>query len=86
VRDQYSTTEVGQLVGRSTSSIRTMISRGELEAERLPGVGYRIPRAAVLKLASQVVRVKAGERLSAEEIERLVDGVLEHNEAAAKPA
>jgi excisionase family DNA binding protein len=82
VREQLSTREVAQLVGRSASSIRTPIERGELKAERLPGVGYRIPRSAVLALAGEVLRDEAGARLSDAQVRKLVEQVLEHNEAA----
>jgi excisionase family DNA binding protein len=79
VRDQLSTREVAQLVGKSSSAIRTLIDRGELAAERLPGVGYRIPRDAVLSLASAVLRDEAGARLSDAQVKKLVEQVLDHN-------
>ena len=80
-RDQYSTREVGQLIGRSPGSVRRMIERGELEAHRLPGVGYRISRQTVIDLAKETLLDKAGARLPEAEVKRLVDQVIEHNEA-----
>jgi excisionase family DNA binding protein len=81
VKDQFSTSEVGQLIGRSPTSVRGMIERGELESERLPGVGYRIAREAVLDLAKSVLRDEARARLSDKQVEALVERVLTHNAA-----
>jgi excisionase family DNA binding protein len=80
-RDHYSTTEVGQLVGRSPGAVRRLIELGELEARRLPGVGYRIPRDAVIALGKETLLDEAGARLSDAQVARLVDRVIEHNEA-----
>ena len=82
VKPQFSTSEVAQLVGRSSTSIRGMIKRGEIDAERLPGVGYRIPRDAVLALAAEVLRDEAGAKLSKAQVAQLVERVLAHNEEA----
>jgi excisionase family DNA binding protein len=80
VKDAFSTGEVAQLIGRSPSSVRTMIKSGELESARLPGVGYRVPREAVVALAKAVLRDEAGARLSDRQVERLIEQVLAQNE------
>ena len=80
-RDQYSTREVGQLIGRSAGSVRRMIDRGTLDAHRLPGVGYRIPRAAVIDLGKETLLDEAGAKLSDSAVARLIDQVIEQNEA-----
>jgi excisionase family DNA binding protein len=85
-RDQYSTREVGQLIGRSSGSVCRMIERGTLEAHRLPGIGYRIPRDAVIELGKETLLDEAGARLSDAQVARLVDHVIEHNEAVATGA
>jgi len=81
MQEQYSTDEVAQLLGRSASHVRSLIKAGSLEAVRLPGVGYRIPRAAVLALARETLRDEAGAKLSDRRVEELVDQVLTTNAA-----
>ena len=80
-RENYSTREVSQLIGRSAGTVRRMIERGELDAHRLPGVGYRIPREAVIEVGKATLLDEAGARLSDARVARLVDQVIEHNEA-----
>jgi excisionase family DNA binding protein len=80
LKEQYSTKEVAQLVGRSQSAIRGLISRGELNAERLPGVGYRVPREAVLRLARDTLRDEAGTQLSDARLAKLIDEVISRTE------
>jgi excisionase family DNA binding protein len=82
-RDRYSTREVGQLIGRSPGTIRKMIERGELEAHRLPGAGYRIERDVVVALAKEHLLDEAGARLSDDRVEKLIDQVIAQNEAVA---
>jgi excisionase family DNA binding protein len=82
VKEQFSTTEVAQLIGRSPGSVRGLIERGELEAERLPGVGYRIPRDTVIRLGKEVLRDEAGAKVSDDQVAALIQRVLRQNEAA----
>jgi len=84
MKEQYSTDEVGQLIGRSAAHVRSLIKRGELEAERLPGVGYRVPQEAVVSLAKVRLRDEAGTELSDKRVQELIDQVIRQNEAAAR--
>jgi Helix-turn-helix domain len=78
--DHLSTEQVGWILERSASSVRTMITEGDIEAARIPG-GYRIPKAEVLRLARERIESEAGRKLSDRELERLIDQVIETNTA-----
>lgn len=82
---QLSTTQVGWLLGRSSSSVRRMIREGEIEAGRIPG-GFRIPRNEVLRISRETIQAKAGRDLSDKELERLIDEVLAADEERSHPA
>jgi hypothetical protein len=56
-----------------------MIGDGEIEAVRLPQ-GFRIPRDEALRLSRQRIESETGRAVSARELVRLVDEVLERNE------
>jgi hypothetical protein len=77
--DHLSTTQVGWLLGRSSSAVREMIGAGEIEAMRIPA-GFRVPRQEVLRISRETIQEKAGRKLSDTELERLVDEVLATNE------
>jgi excisionase family DNA binding protein len=82
--EHLSTRQLAWILGRSSGSVRDMIKDGEIEAIRLP-VGFRIPRAEVLRLARERVEAEAGRRLSERELERLIDEVVATNEATSGP-
>jgi phenylalanyl-tRNA synthetase beta subunit len=77
--DHLSTTQVGWLLGRSSSAVREMIGDGEIEAMRIPA-GFRVPRQEVLRISRETIQEKAGRKLSDAELERLIDEVLATNE------
>ena len=79
MQEQYTTAEVAQLIGRSAAHVRSLIKRGDLKAERLPGVGYRVPREAMLSLARETLRDEAGAELSDRRIGELIDQVIDTN-------
>jgi excisionase family DNA binding protein len=85
MRDQLSTQQLAWVLGRSTTTVRERIAEGEIEATRIVG-GFRIPRGEVLRLARERIEAEAGRRLSDSELERLIDEVIETNEAAAPDA
>ena len=76
--DYLSTKEVGWLLGRSPSSVRGMIKRGELHGVRLPD-GFRVPREEALRVSRERIEAESGRRLSDPELERLATQVLETN-------
>ncbi len=82
--EHLSTTQLGWLLGRSSSSVREMIRDGELEATRIVG-GFRIARDEVLRVSRETIQEKAGRKLSDRELEALVDEVLATNEQRANP-
>ena len=78
--DEYlSTKELGWVLGRSATSIRTLLKNGEVHAVRMPG-GYRIPRSEVLRVSRDHVEAEAGRKLGDRELERLVEQVIAANE------
>ena len=56
-----------------------MIRDGEIEAVRIPA-GFRVPKAEALRVARERIEAEAGRKLSAREIERLIDEVIATNE------
>jgi excisionase family DNA binding protein len=85
MEDHLSTEQVGWLLERSASSVREMIQDGEIEAVRIP-VGFRIPKAEVLRLARDRIEAEGGKKLSDRALERLIDEVIETNERQRSPA
>jgi hypothetical protein len=81
VDEFLSTKQLGWVLGRSASSIRSAIRSGELAATRIPG-GFRIPREEVLRVSREHVEAEAGRKLDDRELERLIDEVLATNEDA----
>jgi excisionase family DNA binding protein len=82
--DLLSTEQVSWVLGRSTGTIRDMIRDGEIEGVRLPA-GFRVPKAEVLRLARERIEAEAGRRLSARDLERLIDELIATNTAATEP-
>lgn len=82
--EHLSTRQLGWILGRSSGSVRDMIKDGEIEAVRLP-VGFRIPKAEVLRLARERIEAEAGRRLADRDLERLIDEVVATNEANDGP-
>ena len=78
--DFLSTIQLGWLLDRSPTGIRQMIRDGEVDAIRL-AAGFRIPRAEVLRLSRERIQDEAGRKLSDRQLERLIDQVIETNEA-----
>jgi excisionase family DNA binding protein len=81
MEEHLSTREVGWILGRSAGTVRDMIVAGEIEATRIVG-GYRIPKAEALRLGRERIEAEAGRKLSDKELERLIDQVIETNQAA----
>jgi excisionase family DNA binding protein len=81
MEDHLSTREVAWVLGRSAGTVRDMIDAGDIEATRTVD-GYRIPKAEVLRLGRERIEVEAGRKLPDKELERLIDAVIETNEAA----
>ena len=79
--DYLSTEHMGWLLGISSNAVRRMIREGELEGVRLPG-GYRIKRDEALRASREHLEREAGRRVSARELDRLVDEVIERNQQA----
>ena len=75
-----STQQLAWVLGRSANSIRDDVKNGDIEATRIPS-GFRIPKEEVLRLARERIETEAGRKLSARELERLVDQVIATNEA-----
>ncbi len=74
-----STQQLAWVLGRSANSIRDDVKNGDIEATRIPS-GFRIPKEEVLRLARERIETEAGRKLSARELERLVDQVIATNE------
>jgi excisionase family DNA binding protein len=81
MEDHLSTRAVGWILGRSAGTVRDMIVAGEIEATRTVD-GYRIPKAEVLRLGRERIEAEAGRKLRDTELERLIDEVIQTNEAA----
>jgi hypothetical protein len=81
VKDSLSTRQLGWVLGRSANSIRDAIKTGEIESTRIPS-GFRISRPEVLRLARAKAEGETERKLSDRELERLIDAVIETNEAA----
>ena len=73
------TQQLAWVLGRSANSIRDDVKNGDIEATRIPS-GFRIPKEEVLRLARERIETEAGQKLSARELERLVDQVIATNE------
>ena len=84
MEDHLSTEQMSWVLGRSAGTIRDMIRDGEIEGVRLP-VGFRVPKAEVLRLARERIEAEAGRKLSDRELERLIDALIETNSAATEP-
>ena len=84
MRDSLSTREVGWVLGRSAGSIREAIEDGEIEGTRIPQ-GFRIAKSEVLRLARDKLRGEGAKHVSDSALERLIDQVIETNEAAGSP-
>jgi hypothetical protein len=78
-----STREVGWILGRSAGTLWDMIVAGEIEATRTVEV-YRIAKAKALRTWPRTARSQAGGKLSERDLERLIDQMIETNEAATK--
>ena len=81
MEDHLSTEQLGWVLGRSPGTIRDRIAEGEIEATRIVE-GFRIAKPEVLRLARERIEAEAGRKLSDRELERLIDEVIETNEAA----
>ena len=81
MRESLSTEQLGWVLGRSANSIRDDIRDGTIDGSRIPS-GFRIPKAEVLRLARERIEAEADRKVSARELERLIDEVIETNEAA----
>lgn len=79
MNESLSTRELGWVLGRSSGAIREMIRAGDIEGSRIPA-GFRIPKAEVLRLARERIEAEAGRKLSAEDLEALIDRVIATNE------
>ena len=79
--DHLSTQQVAWVLGRSTGTVRDRIQDGAIEATRTVD-GYRIPKAEVLRLARERIESEAGRKLSARDLERLIDDLIATNEAS----
>jgi excisionase family DNA binding protein len=80
VQDHLSTRQVGWVLGRSPGTVRDKIKDGDIEAIRIVG-GYRVPKAEVLRLARERIETEAARKLKDRDLERLVDELIETNEA-----
>jgi excisionase family DNA binding protein len=80
MEDHLSTQQVGWVLGRSPGTVRDKIQDGEIDAVRIVD-GYRVPKAEVLRLARDRIEQEAGRKLSARELEQLIDELIEANEA-----
>ena len=81
MRESLSTEQLGWVLGRSANSIRDDIRDGTIEGSRIPS-GFRIPKTEVLRLARERVGAEADRKVSDRELERLIEEVIETNEAA----
>jgi excisionase family DNA binding protein len=80
MEDHLSTQQVGWVLGRSPGTVRDKIQDGEIDAVRIVD-GYRVPKAEVLRLARDRIEQEAGRKLSARDLEQLIDELIEGNEA-----
>jgi excisionase family DNA binding protein len=80
MEDHLSTQQVGWVLGRSPGTVRDKIQDGEIDAVRIVD-GYRVPKAEVLRLARDRIEQEAGRKLSARDLEQLIDELIEANEA-----
>jgi excisionase family DNA binding protein len=80
VNDLLTTQQVAWVLGRSTGTIRDQIKAGEIEATRIVG-GFRIPKSEAIRLAREKVEAETNHKMSDARLERLVDEVIETNEA-----
>jgi hypothetical protein len=78
--ESLSTEQLAWVLARSAESIRDDIRSGEIDGTRIPR-GFRIPKAEALRLARQKVATESGRELSDRDLERLIDEVIETNEA-----
>ena len=78
--DSLSTKEVGWLLEKSPAAVREMIRAGEIEATRIPG-GFRISREEARRLGRERIEAEAGRVVSDAQLDRLIDQVIETNEA-----
>ena len=60
--------------------MRDKIQDGEIDGFRIID-GYRVPKAKVLRLAREHLEAEAGRKLSARDLERLIDDLIATNEA-----
>jgi hypothetical protein len=80
VSDSLSTREVGWLLEKSPGAVREMIRGGEIEAARIP-TGFRISREEARRLGRERIEAEAGRVVSDAQLDRLIDQVIETNEA-----
>ena len=78
--DHLSTEHVAWILDRSPETVRDMIRDGEIEGARIPA-GFRIPKAEAIRLARDRIEAEAGRKLSDGQIERVIDKLIETNEA-----
>ena len=78
--DHLSTEQVAWILDRSPETVRDMIRDGEIEGARIPA-GFRIPKAEAIRLARDRIEAEAGRKLSDGQIERVIDKLIETNEA-----
>jgi excisionase family DNA binding protein len=81
MEDHLSTVQVGWVLGRSPGTVRDKIQDGEIDAVRIVD-GYRVPKAEVLRLARDRIEQEAGRKLSARDLEQLIDEMIAANEAS----
>src|SRR5207253_3932612 len=77
--ETISTTEMGWVLGKEASAVRSMIKGGRIEAVRIV-TGFRIPRAEAVRLGRERIEAEAGQKLSDREVERLIDQVIATNQ------
>jgi len=80
MQDHLSTQQVAWVLGRSPGTVRDLIKDGEIEAIRIVD-GFRVPKAEVLRLARERAQAEAGRKVSDRDLERLIDELIETNEA-----
>ena len=80
MHDHLSTQQVAWVLARSPGTVRDLIKDGEIEAIRIVD-GFRVPKAEVLRLARERAQAEAGRKVSDRDLERLIDELIETNEA-----